>query len=199
MSKIMMGAAQVVLLLVLVYLQWTSAPFDVRGETLNGGEEVGGYWDDSDEYWYSPERLIPDQWSYEDGTGLKHRRKLLSDPCNTTFGGGISMHTTQETCLSEYLVGLMIVEAFCVFLFAMYPSLRPFRKRIMGGSILSYSAICVFANLIPFVGEWTTPVDIPDQIALEVKLPDYKLIESGRRETFQLRREENWKEVHPPL
>ena len=65
---------------------------------------------------------------------LKHRRSLLEGPLvSHSFGDGISMHANQETRLSDFLFGLMIVEAFCVWLLSLYPPLAQYKKEIIGG------------------------------------------------------------------
>ena len=66
----------------------------------------------------------------------KHRRNLLdSSFTGPVFGEGISMHASQETRLSEYMIGLMIVDAFCVWLLVLYPPLKSYRRRIVGGGL----------------------------------------------------------------
>ena len=134
----------------------------------------------------------------EDGEPLKHRRALLEGSFRgPSFGEGISFHSSQRTWLSEYLVGFMILESFCVFLLTLYPSLAPFRRRILGGGLISYSVICLFSNFVPFLKEWSEPSFPVSLDGLETKLPDFEQVESERRETYQLFREKNWEEMDP--
>ena len=162
--------------------------------------------EDSDSYEGDP--FLPDTppwWEFEFSDAadsapntIKHRRNLLEGPLvSHSFGDGISMHANQETRLSDFLFGLMIVEAFCVWLLSLYPPLAPHKKKIIGWGILSYSFICVLLNVVPFCQSWShQPLErLP--IASELTLPDFKMVDSERRETCQLDKEKNWDEMHP--
>ena len=155
------------------------------------------------DWWSNEDSMDSDEpddldWTMMDEGVYKHRRNLLEAPLmGPTFGEGISMHASQQTWLSEFMIGLMIVDAFCIWLLVLYPPLGPYRKRIVGGGIIIYSIICILVNLLPWAKTMTTPTTSSLLVALNTKLPDYKQVESERRETYQLYREQNAGEMDP--
>ena len=141
----------------------------------------------------------PEWWHLEETEGeSKHRRNLLEDSLRSpSFGNGVAMHANNETYLSEFMIGLMIVEAFCIFLLSLYPPAKPYKKRIIGGGILSYSLICLFVNVVPFCQDWSMMLADKSPVGTDLRLPQFSQVDSERRETYQLYRESNWKEMHP--
>ena len=153
-------------------------------------------------HWWSEDAdwadVDEENWTTDVEETTKHRRNLLETPfAGPIFGEGISLHSTQQTWLSEYLVGFMIIESFCVFLLTLYPPLAPFRKKILGGGLISYAIICLFSNFVPFLREWSQPSFPMPLLGLETRLPNFEQVDSERRETYQLYREENWEEMDP--
>ena len=197
------------------YLKETP-PVDFSSPTeadLNGEELLGSFTDqtelhteDSDELGdplhdflqYLPRRS-PEWWHQEQTEGQsKHRRNLLDDSLRSpSFGNGVAMHANNETYLSEFMIGLMIVEAFCIFLLSLYPPAKPYKKRIIGGGILSYTLVCLFVNVVPLCQDWSMLHVDKLPVGTDLQLPLFPQVDSERRETYQLHRESNWDEMHP--
>ena len=120
-----------VLLTALVLTVWIHLPVGLQ-RSLTTRSMWGG----------ARDTLTPDTF------GVNHRRSLLSRKGGNPTFTGVQMHATQETWISEYVVGLMVVETLCVFILALHPPLRPFKTRIIGGG-----GPILFGNL--FHGEYS--------------------------------------------
>ena len=135
---------------------------DLDGEELSGSftDQAEPHTEDSDEscdplheFLQHFPRRSPEWWHQEQTEGeSKHRRNLLDDPLRSpSFGNGVAMHANNETYLSEFMIGLMIVEAFCIFLLSLYPPAKPYKKRIIGGGyLILYSGLpfCQCSSLL---------------------------------------------------